>query len=386
MKMNLNKSAGMMLAAAGLVTCFNATTARADSGGTNEAYVQVNLVSDGATNAAHTDARLVNPWGIVAGPDAVWVNDNGPGLTTVYRPSGEPSEFAIFIPPPAGSSNSAGTPNGLILNQTGKFVITNSTHHAPSTFLMATEDGTIAAWNRSITGSNAVIVVDNSASGAVYKGLAIAHDSNGAPQIYAANFHAGTVDVFDGNFQPVQSFTDTNLPALFAPFNVKNIRGYLFVSFAKQKLPDMHDDDAGPGNGFVDIFGTDGTLLRSFAANGVLNSPWGMVVAPGNFGKFSHALLVGNFGDGKINAFNLLTGQSLGNLTQADGTDIVIDGLWGLAFERDEDSDHDCDFAADRLYFAAGLNSEADGLLGYIHVAKEKPGKGHSNNEEGHNH
>ncbi len=164
----------------------------------------------------------------------------------------------------------------------------------------------------------------------------------------------------------MQSFADTNLPALFAPFNIRTIRGRLFVTFAKQKLPDKMDDDAGPGNGFIDIFDTDGTLLRSFASNGALNSPWGMAVAPIRFGKFSHALLVGNFGDGRINGYDLLTGKLLGNLTHADGSDVVIEGLWAISFERDELFEHESDFRAQRLYFTAGPNEESDGLFGFL--------------------
>jgi uncharacterized protein (TIGR03118 family) len=345
--------------------------------GTNEGYAQVNLVSDIATNAPHTDTNLVNPWGIVAGPDVVWVNDNGTGLTTAYAPSGKPFHFTIQVPGRSG----AGTPSGLVFNRTGQFVLTNGSHHAPSTFLMAEEDGTIAAWNHHITGSNAVIVIDGGTN-AVYKGLALAWGTNGAPQIYAANFHAGHVDVFDASFHHVQSFTDTNVPALFAPFGIRNIRGKLFVTFAKQKLPDMHDDAAGPGNGFVDIFDVDGTLLRRFASHGALNSPWGLVVAPAHFGKFSQALLVGNFGDGLINAYDLLTGKWLGHLTTAAGDDLVISGLWGLTFEREENSDHDCDFEAQRLYFTAGINDEADGLLGFIHAVPPFSHHGHDHDED----
>ncbi len=138
------------------------------------------------------------------------------------------------------------------------------------------------------------------------------------------------------------------------------------MTFAKQKLPAAHDDEAGSGNGFVDIFDTDGTLLRSFAAQGALNSPWGMAIAPGNFGKFSRALLIGNFGDGTINAYDLLTGKPLGSLADGSGNVIVIPGLWGLTFERDEIFDHESDFFATRLYFTAGINDEADGLMGFL--------------------
>jgi uncharacterized protein (TIGR03118 family) len=382
MKTKLFKSGSLLLAGA-LLIAFAPLISLADSG-TPAGYAQVNRVSDGATNSARTDTRLVNPWGLVAGPGAVWVNDNGAGLTTGYHPSGQTSDFAIQIPPPAGSSNSAGTPTGLVFNDKAQFLITNGTLHGPATFLVATEDGTICAWNRSVTGSNAVIVVDNSGSGAVYKGLAIACATNGTPQLYAANFHAGTIDVFDENFQFVQSFADTNLPAFSAPFNVKTIRGLLFVTFAIQKQPDLHDDLAGAGNGSVDIFDTDGALLRSFATGGVLNSPWGLAVAPANFGAFSHALLVGNFGDGKINAFNLVSGKSLGNLTQTDGTDLVIDGLWGLTFDQQESAGHECDFDSERLYFTAGLNGEADGLFGYVHfVAHKDPPKDNNHHEDG---
>ncbi len=328
----------------------------------NGGYFEHNLVSDLATNALHTDARLVNPWGILAGPGSVWVNDNGPGLMTVYGSLGQAFKLAIHIPAPGGGT---GTPSGLVLNDSAGFVLTHANQRAPSTFLMSTEDGTITAWNEKLNGTSAVIAVDNSGSGAVYKGLDLARGASGKPHIYAANFHAGAVDIFDENFHYVSSFTDPNVPPNFAPFNVHNLRGYLIVSFALQKLPDAHDDQAGAGNGFVDIFDIDGTLLRRFASEGALNSPWGMAVAPDNFGRFSGALLVGNFGDGKINAYELLTGKWLGNLTRPNGDDLVIDGLWGLAFQRSS-LDNRREFALPRLYFAAGLNDEADGLMGFI--------------------
>jgi uncharacterized protein (TIGR03118 family) len=256
----------------------------------------------------------------------------------------------------------------LIFNDTRQFVITNGMHHAPSTFLAATEDGTIVAWNYYLTGSNAVIVADNSGSGAVYKGLAIARLTNGTPEIYAANFHAGVVDVFDPQFQYVGSFTDTNLPAGFAPFNIKRFGDTLFVTFALQG-PGAHDDQAGPGNGYVDVFAPDGTLLRSFAAQGALNSPWGLAVAPANFGQFGKALLVGNFGDGMINAYDLSTGNLLGHLTRLDGSDLVIEGLWGLDFPRQGlfGEDNASGFEHSRLYFTAGIHDEADGLFGFIY-------------------
>ena len=330
---------------------------------TNAGYTHLNIVSDTPSAATHLDSRLVNPWGIVASPSTVWVNDNGPGLGTVYSATGTPSKTVVNIPAPGGGS---GTPNGLVLNSTSEFVITNGSKHAASTFLMATEDGTILAWNPSITGTNAVIVINRTNEDAIYKGVAIALDTNGAAHIYAANFHSQMVDEFDGHFNYVQSFTDADLPGAYAPFNVRTIRGRLFVTYARKADPNSHDDEAGPGNGFIDIFDTDGTLLRQFASHGVLNSPWGMAVAPNSFGKFSHALLVGNFGDGKINAYDLLTGKVLGHFSNPDGSDLVIDGLWGLTFEKDEVLNQESNFTAQRLYFTAGPNGEADGLLGIL--------------------
>jgi uncharacterized protein (TIGR03118 family) len=330
-------------------------------------YDQTNLVSNIRSNAPVSDLRLVNPWGIVADRYGVWVNDNASGLTTFYGPHGAPSRSCIHIPAPGGG---IGTPTGLAVNKTAQFVISNGARQAPSTLLMATEDGTIAAWNSSVSGSNAVIVVDNSASGAVYKGLDIAGLTNDFisvfASLYAANFHAGTVDVFDGSFRFMFAFNDPDLPEHYAPFNVRVIRGRVFVTFALQKLPDAHDDQAGAGNGYVDIFDLDGSLLRRFASQGPLNSPWGMAIAPKHFGRFSHALLVGNAGDGIINAYDLLTGKLLGALTAGFGTELVIDGLWGLAFDHDEIAGHESDFRADRLYFTSGLKQPAAGLLGFL--------------------
>jgi uncharacterized protein (TIGR03118 family) len=340
---------------------------RASLTSTNQGYTEVDLVSDIPGTANNTGARLVNPWGLVVGPGLEWVNYNGTGLTTVYGAFGFPLSFAINIPAPGGTN--AGTPSGLVFNDTWQFVITNGPRHAPAALLMATEDGTIAAWNFFVTGSNAVLAVDHSASGAVYKGLAIARLTRGAPQLYAANFHAGTVDVFDRHFQYVQSFTDTNLPAGFAPFNIKNLGGKLFVTFALQKTG-THDDQASPGNGYIDVFNPDGTRVRRFASQGALNSPWGMALAPWNFGPFSHALLVGNFGDGHINAYDLATGNRLGPLTHPDGTDLAINGLWALGFAWELPCAFgDFDNSA-RLYFTAGVNDEADGRFGFVRSAR----------------
>ena len=344
---------------------------------TNEGYTELDIVSDGAdTNALHIDPNAVNAWGIVAGTKAIWVNDNHSGLMTTYSPVGKPIKPIINIPSPTGGTG--GNPTGLIVNNTTNFVVSNGTKSAPAMFLLSTEDGLIVAWNP-LLGSNAVIMVNNSSSNtvpvpggntsthAVYKGLAIVRDESGVPHLYAANFSGGVVDEFDGNFNYVKSFTDENLPDSYAPFNVRNLRGRLFVTFAKQFLPDAEDDDGGSGHGLLDIFDADGTMLRRVVRQGAqLNSPWGMVIAPPNFGKFSRALLVGNFGDGRINAFDLLTGKWLGDLKLPNGNDLSISGLWGLTFEKEEVPGNECGFQAQRLYFTAGPNGENNGLIGVL--------------------
>lgn len=334
-----------------------------DSVPSNEKVTQVNLVSDLAGHAPRVNTKIVNPWGILSGPEGIWVAENGKGALSELNAAGV--ALTSLTVPGAGGSTNASPPTGLAWNKTSDFVITNGTKHAPSEFIFATEDGTVGGWSRRVNAKSPIVVFDNSSSGAVYKGIALAKGTNGN-LIFAANFHAGVVDVLDRHFQPVQSFTDPALQALgFAPFNIRPINGKLFVTFAAQKLPDRHDDQSGPGNGYIDIFDTDGTLLRAFASQGSLNSPWGLVVAPSHFGKFSHALLVGNFGDGTINAYDLITGQNLGSLKDATGVPVAISGLWGLEFDRQANEGF-FDFEATRLYFTAGINGESDGLFGFL--------------------
>jgi len=361
---------------AGLLAFGAVCGARAVSN-TNEGYMELDLVSDGAnTNALHIDPNAVNAWGIVAGTKAIWVNENHSGLITTYSSVGKPTKPIINVPSPTAATG--GNPTGLILNNTTSFVVSNGAKSAPATYLLSTEDGLIVAWNP-LLGSNAVIVVNNSSSNtvpvpggndsthAVYKGLAVLRDEAGVPHLYAANFSGGVVDEFDGNFNYVKSFTDDNLPDSYAPFNVRNLRGRLFVTFAKQSLPEAEDDASGPGRGLLDIFDADGTKLRRVVSQGAqLNSPWGMVVAPPNFGKFSRALLVGNFGDGRINAFDLLTGKWLGDFKLPNGNELFISGLWGLTFEKEEVPGDECGFQAQRLYFTAGPNGENNGLIGVL--------------------
>ena len=355
-------------------------------------YRQVNLVSDVAGTARFTDSNLVNAWGIALVPGGpIWISDNGTGLSTVYDRDGTPRTLIVTIPAPLGSTDPA-TPTGMIFNNGGAFAVTEGTNSASSTFIWATEDGTIAGWNRTVNPTNAVLAVDNSASGAVYKGIARASDSSSNEFVYVTNFHDGTVEKYDANFNFVSSFTDTSLPDGFAPFGIRNINGELFVTFALQD-EDKHDDAAGPGNGFVDVFDADGNLVRQFAANGTLNSPWGLALAPSQFGNFSNALLVGNFGDGRINAFDAASGAFLGQLTDRRGNPITIDGLWGLDFgqlqrtpsqagehesaEAKMHEEKDKVLTTTVLYFTAGPAKESHGLFGFLTPAPGRHGRHH---------
>jgi uncharacterized protein (TIGR03118 family) len=332
-------------------------------------YIPHNLVSDLPNMAERTDPNLINPWGISSPPTGpIWVSDNNAGVATVYHGNGRPfpkqnSSLVVAIPPPTGGSGS-GTPTGNVFNDTSDFVVTQGTHSGPARFIFATEDGTLAGWNPEVDAMAAILAKDESSTGAVYKGLALASNSHGN-FLFATDFHNAFVAMFDRNFNLVHTFTDASIPAGFAPFGIRNIGGELFVTYAKQKPPDNHDDQAGPGNGFVDVFDTSGNMVRRFASQGTLNSPWGLALAS-DFGKFSGALLVGDFGDGRINAFNPSTGAFLGQLNDQHGNPITIDGLWGLNFGNGFDG-----ASSHLLFFTAGINDEADGLFGTLRAMSD---------------
>src|SRR4051812_5056426 len=265
------------------------------------AFARTDLVSD-VLPAQHVDAHLINAWGLAFNKLGVaWVGDNGTGESTVYDTAGNLGSPVVAIPPPAGGTDNAAV-TGVAFNAAGKaFNIPSPAQPAPAEYVFVSEDGTIAGWNPA-DGAAAVTVVDNSAAGAVYKGAAIAGKGKKA-RLYAANFHAGTVEVYDANFQPVTvagAFVDPNIPAGFAPFNVQVVGKNVYVTYAMQDAAG-HDDVAGAGNGFVDAFNTKGRLVRRLASNGPLNSPWAVVAGTG---KFKKDVLVGNFGDGTINVFS----------------------------------------------------------------------------------
>src|SRR2546426_989507 len=330
-------------------------------------YTQRNLVSDGAVPADLVDTDMVNAWGLVSGPTTPWwIADNGRGRTTLYN-VGTGAIQATFTVPGAGGQQ--GTPTGLVFNGGTGFVVTNSAGTSPARFIFSSEDGTISGFR----GIPLVIAVDNSASGAVYKGLAIATGTATGDFLYATNFHAGTVEVLNSTFAQVNStlppgaFTDPDLPPGYAPFGIQNLNGVIYVTYALQDAL-KHDDVPGKGHGFVNAFDTAGKLLRRVASMGRLNSPWGLVLAPPDFGFFSGDLLVGNFGDGKINAFDPGAQrdngeyQQRGRLHSAGGPPLVIDGLWGLAFG----SGSAASGPRNTLFFTAGPSDEQHGLFGSL--------------------
>jgi len=321
---------------------------------TGVTYLQSNLVSDIPGMAAVTDTNLVNPWGIsFSATSPFWIADNGTGLSTLYNSTGAIQSLVVTIPPPAGQTNTA-APTGTIANAVPGFTATGT---AMARFLFSTEDGTISAWS---SGSQAVLKVDLSSSNAIFKGLA-SGSSNGTNFIYATDFHNGWVDMFNTNYALVGTFTDTNLPAGYAPFGIQNINGWLYVTFALQD-DNQEDDVAGLGNGYVDIFDATGHLIQRLISQSALNSPWGLAMAPAGYGAFSGDLLVGNFGDGRINVFNPMTGAWLGALlANTNGTAIEIPGLWAIVFGNGKSGGD-----AHTLYFTAGINGENDGLFGSI--------------------
>ena len=311
-------------------------------------YVVTDLVSNG-TGAPNHDPNLVNAWGIANFPGSpFWVSDAGSGKSTLYNGAGTPIPLVVTVPPWSGTGT--GLPTGIVANTDTSptdFVISGK----PADFIFATEDGTISGWNGN-TDTEAVIKVNRHKLHAKYTGLAMGF-FNGAYYLYAAdNGTNSRVDMFDANFKFVMSFTDPR--ATLPPFNVQNINGYLYVTYGKP---------FGTG-GFVDIFDTGGHFVKRVASS-KFNAPWGLALAPPNFGIFSSALLVGNLTDGHINAFDYRTHAFLGQLADSSGP-IVIDGLWALTFGSG--GAKDANGQTNQLFFSAGPNFYADGLFGVIKV------------------
>ena len=324
---------------------FTVASARADT------YSWTNFQSDIAGVAQHTDANLVNPWGMAASPNGIiWVSDNGTGVSTLYNQDGTARSLVVTIPT-AARNRGTGTPTGVVLNSTQFFQVTKNGNSAPAIFIFVSEDGSISGWNPNLDQTNAIIAVDNGTNHgvnhAVYKSVTLGV-ANGHNFLYASNFHTGKVETYDENFHEVtpNGFEDPNLPTGYAPFGIRNFNGQIFVTYAKQDHA-KHDDVAGPGFGFVNVFDTSGNLLRRLISNGNLNAPWGLALVNGE-------LWVGNFGDGMINNYDPTTGTFIETLMRADGTPLQFDGLWDLLP------------LGSGVYFTAGIADEAHGLFGLI--------------------
>jgi uncharacterized protein (TIGR03118 family) len=337
------------------------------------AYRQINLVSDQAGKANLKDPDLVNAWGLAASPGTnaspgspLWVADNGTDVATLYAGASATSVSKV----PLTVNVTGAAPTGQVFNSDGSAFIVNDSqgNSGSSLFLFDTENGTIDGWSPNVGGtapSTVTEVARNNGANAVYKDLAIA-TVQGKSFLYATNFRSGRVEAYDSTFTPVEMpgglFVDPGLPAGYGPFGVAEIMGKLYVSFAKQDAT-LHDDVAGPGHGFVDVFTNTGAFVRRLVTRGALNSPWGLALAPRSFGRFGGDLLVGNFGNGIINVYNATNGAWLGRLSQRNGLPIQIDGLWGLMFGNGNAA------GTNQLIFSAGPDGESHGLLGKIVVA-----------------
>jgi uncharacterized protein (TIGR03118 family) len=334
-------------------------------------YQRTDVTTDSfavSSSAANLDANLVNAWGLSRGSGGPWwVSDNGTGVSTLYNGTGAPQALVVTIPTPDGTGSSA--PTGTVFNATAVFPAATG---KKSIFLFVTEDGTISGWNPGVDATHAVLLV-NRAGKAIYKGCAIAQGKSG-PQFYATNFQSGRVEVFDGSFTRLKTNDDAfrlhGLGRDWAPFNIQNVGGNLVVTFAHRAVGSK-DEDHGAGLGFAAVFDPSGRFLLFLEHGAWFNAPWGVALAPGDFGPFSHRLLVGNFGDGTINAFNLMTGKHEGAMLDATGQPLSIEGLWAISFGGGTANNG----SATALFFTAGPNDEGDGILGQLTAtAAEQPG------------
>ncbi len=354
------------LAAVALSAAASALTAFAQA---PQHYTLTNLTSNLSSLAPTADANLVNPWGLSRSSDgAWWVSDNGTGLSTLYNGAGKVVPLVVTVPP--GSTDfPTGTPTGTVFNGDPTAFQIAPGKGAP--FLFVTEDGTISGWNPTVKATSAVIVVNN--KNAVYKGATIAEvtapDGTSRRFLYVANFRSAQIEIYDTSFKRVSfnnAFQDDS-QGDFAPFNVQNIGGNIYVAYARQGSG-KHDELDGPGRGFVNVYSASGKLLLKLQRGHFFNAPWGMALASGDFGAFSHAILVGQFGSGEILAFDPLTGSYKGTLNAPDNTPLKIDGLWALAFGNDQAGAG----PATTLYFTGGPNGETNGVFGSI-TAVENP-------------
>jgi len=358
MRFSLVRAVAGFLAAAVIVVVVGASAASpafASSG-----YQEINLTSNVPGAAHHTDPNLINGWGMAFFPGSpFWLSDEATGLSTLYDGHGEPQSLVVSIPAASEQPpRTPGTPTGLVANATSAFVVSENGASGQGLFLFATLDGTISGWNPNVDLNHAVLAVDNFKSHALYTGLAIAKTRHG-PRLYAADAANDRVDVFDGKFRKMFGFTDPTVPQGLSVYAVHLAQGFLFVTFASP---------VGNAGGVVDVFDFNGRLVRRFAANGSggpLESPWGIAFSGAHFGQFSNSILIGNEGDGRINAFNPKTGALLGQLKDAQGNTFAIPGLWSIEFGAGGGANGN----ANELFFDAGPNGYGDGLFGKFIVA-----------------
>jgi uncharacterized protein (TIGR03118 family) len=317
------------------------------------------LISSGpSVSAAAGDSALVNGWGLSAGPTTPWWSaNNGSNTSTLYNGVGSKQALTVAVP---------GGPTGTVFNgDSTALVVSQNGKSGAARFLFATEAGTILGWSPAVNPAQAVVGADRSSAGAIYKGLAIA-----GGKLYATDFHNGRVDVFDSSFGlvPASGFRDAKIAKGYAPFGIQALAGNIWVTYAKQDKA-RKDDVAVPGGGFVDEFTPDGKLVARVVVagkrNAPPNAPWGLAVAPADFGVFAGDLLVGNFGNGRISAYLNRNGKWVykGQLRHADGAPIEIDGLWAIAFGNGAAAG-----PTNTLYFLSGPNDEKEGLFGSITV------------------
>jgi len=327
-----------------------------------DGYKQRNLVSDGGVPAAHVDPNLVNGWGVAFNPYGfVWVSAADGMKSTLYDGNGVVQSLVVDIPSP--TMPTGGNPTGIVFNGSDGFVVMKSGVSGPARFLFATEQGVIAAWSPGVDFTHAIRVVNRAADGTSYKGLALSGD--GLTQLlYATDFFHAKIDVYDSQFHklvlPAGRFVDVGLPRGYAPFGIQAINGDIYVTYAKQNAEGDEEVHCA-GCGFVSVYKPNGKFVKRFASRGTLNAPWGLALAPTAFGTFHNALLVGNFGDGRINAFGASSTTFLGQLRRPNNVPVSIDGLWGMQFGNGLNNQ-----PVDTLFFAAGPDEESHGLYGRL--------------------
>lgn len=313
----------------------------------------------------HIDPNIANAWGLAFFPGSpFWVSNELTGTSTLYTGNGDIVPLVVAIPTAANDPLSPGQPTGIVANPTSGFVVSQGGNSGSALFIFDTLDGTISGWSPAVNLTRAMIAVDNSASGTVYTGLTIGTTSSGT-FLYAANASHNVIEMYDSNFTLVKTFGDATVLPPFTVYGIQALQSQIYVTYSTQ-LPGR------PGDGYVDVFGTDGSFVKRLISGGPLNVPWGLALAPSNFGKFSNALLVGNLQDGHINAFDPSTGNFLGQLDRPDGQPIEIPGLWALAFGAGSPRNG----PTNQLFFTAGPDTFFGGVLGVIFaVGDPSPGK-----------